>query len=176
MRLGEGDPRRTGRILEEKIDFDDFDEAIKLIERHREPRKVNLKGARIIVAGGAGVGSRDNFKLLWDLANCLGAAVGGSRAAVDLGYVDHDHQVGQTGTTVRPALYIACGISGAVQHRAGMQESAKILAINSDREAPIFGVAHYGIVGDMNVVIPKLIKAVRGGAKIEKLAVENPKA
>jgi electron transfer flavoprotein alpha subunit len=124
---------------------------------------VNLKAARIIVAGGAGVGSREAFSLIWDLANVLGGAVGGSRAAVDLGYVDADHQVGQTGTTVRPALYIAVGISGAVQHRAGMQESAKILAINTDRDAPIFQVAHYGIVGDLNDVLPRLVKAVRGG-------------
>jgi len=161
MRLGEGDPRRTGRILEEKIDFDDFDEAIKLIERHREPRKVNLKGARIIVAGGGGVGSKDNFKLIHDLAGVLGGAVGASRAAVDSGFVGKEHQVGQTGTTVRPALYIACGISGAVQHRAGMEESAKIVALNWDKDAPIFGVAHYGIVGDLNKLVPMMIKALR---------------
>ena len=83
-----------------------------------------------------------------------------------MGFVEHDHQVGQTGTTVRPALYVACGISGAVQHRAGMAESAKILAINTDRDAPIFSVAHYGIVGDLNVVIPKIIKAVRSGGSV----------
>jgi electron transfer flavoprotein alpha subunit len=143
---------------------------LTIIETHRQAKKVNLKAARIIVAGGAGVGSRESFKLIWDLANCLGAAVGGSRAAVDLGFVDHDHQVGQTGTTVRPALYIACGISGAVQHRAGMQDAAKIIAINSDAQAPIFGVAHYGVVGDLNVVIPKMIKAIRGGVSVERAA------
>jgi len=137
---------------------------------------VNLKGARIIVAGGAGVGSREHFRQLWDLANILGGAVGGSRAAVDLGYVDHDHQIGQTGTTVRPALYIACGLSGAVQHRAGMQESAKILAINNDKDAPIFGIAHYGIVGDLNEVVPRMIKAIRSGASIEKAAESAKKA
>ncbi len=161
MRMGEGDPKRTGKIIEEKIEFSDFDLAVKLIERHREARKVNLKAARIIVAGGGGVGSKDNFKVIHDLAGALGGAVGASRAAVDGGFIGKEHQVGQTGTTVRPALYIACGISGAVQHRAGMEESAKIIAINWDKDAPIFGVAHYGIVGDLNKVIPMMIKAIK---------------
>ena len=161
MRLTEGDPKRTGQIIEEKIEFNDFDLAVKVIERHREPRKVNLKAARIIVAGGGGVGSKDNFKVIHDLAGVLGGAVGASRAAIDSGFIGKEHQIGQTGTTVRPALYIACGISGAVQHRAGMEESAKIIAINWDKEAPIFGVAHYGIVGDLNKVIPMMIKAIR---------------
>ncbi len=161
MRLGEGDPRRSGEIVEEKVAFRDFDLSVRLIERHREPRKVNLKGARTIVAGGGGVGSKDNFKLIHELAGAIGGAVGASRAAVDGGFIGKEHQVGQTGTTVRPALYVACGISGAVQHRAGMEESAKIVAINWDKEAPIFSVAHYGIVGDLNKVIPMVIKAVK---------------
>lgn len=161
MRMGEGDTKRSGQIIEEKVELSDFDLAIKLIERHREPRKVNLKAARIIVTGGGGVGSKANFKVIHDLAGVLGAAVGASRAAVDSGFVGKEHQVGQTGTTVRPALYIACGVSGAVQHRAGMEDSAKIVAINWDKEAPIFGVAHYGIVGDLNKVIPMMIKAIR---------------
>ncbi len=161
MRLGEGDPSRTGEIVEEKVDFSDFELAVRLIERHREARKVNLKAARIIVAGGAGLGSKEAFQLIHDLAGALGGAVGASRAAVDGGFISKDHQVGQTGTTVRPALYIACGISGQVQHRAGMEESAKIIAINWDRNAPIFGVAHYGIVGDLRKVIPMMIKAIR---------------
>ncbi len=161
MRMEDGDPKRSGQIVEEKIEFNDFEMAVKLIERHREQRKVNLKAARIIVSGGGGVGSKANFKLVYDLAGVLGAAVGASRAAVDSGFVGKEHQVGQTGTTVRPALYIACGISGAVQHRAGMEDSAKIIAINWDKEAPIFGVAHYGIVGDLNKVIPMMIKAIR---------------
>jgi len=123
---------------------------------------VDLKAANIIVSGGYGVASPEGFRLVQELADVLGATVGASRAAVDAGVIHHDHQVGQTGTTVRPKLYIACGISGAVQHRAGMEESAKILAINSDPSAPIFGIAHYGIVGDCREVIPRMIKALKG--------------
>ena len=133
----------------------------EVVEIVRKVSSVNLKGSRVIVAGGAGVGSKENFALLYDLAAALGGAVGGSRAAVDLGYCEHERQIGQTGVTVRPALMISCGISGAVQHLAGMQDSQKIIAINTDKDAPIFKVAHYGIVGDLNVVIPKLIKAIR---------------
>jgi len=166
MPMPQPDRSRRGDLVECPAELDGLTLPLKIIEAHRRPKAVNLKAARIIVAGGAGVGSRENFRLVWDLANCLGAAVGGSRAAVDLGYVDHDHQVGQTGTTVRPALYVACGISGAVQHRAGMQESAKILAINSDPDAPIFSIAHYGVIGDLNDVIPRLIKTLRRGAGV----------
>jgi electron transfer flavoprotein alpha subunit len=161
MRANDGDPKRSGEIIDEKVEFNDFDLAVRLIERHREPRKVNLKGARVIVAGGGGVGSKDNFKLIHELAGALGGAVGASRAAVDGGFIGKEHQIGQTGTTVRPALYVACGISGAVQHRAGMEESAKIIAINWDAEAPIFSVAHYGIVGDIAKVIPMMIETIR---------------
>ncbi len=152
---------RTGEVVREEIEIDETLLALRLIQRHVEPRKVNLKGARVIVAGGGGVGSRENFRVIHKLAGAIGGAVGASRAAVDGGYIGKEHQIGQTGTTVRPALYIACGISGAVQHRAGMEESAKIIAINSDREAPIFSVAHYGIVGDLNKVIPRMIKALK---------------
>ncbi len=127
----------------------------------RGEKSVNLKGARIIVSGGMGVGSAEDFKLIKDLAHTLGGEVGASRAAVDAGFINHDHQVGQTGTTVRPKLYIACGISGSVQHRAGMDQSARILAINTDPDAPIFQIAHYGIVGDIKEVIPKLIKSYK---------------
>jgi electron transfer flavoprotein alpha subunit len=168
MPISEPDEAREGEVVRCEVELDGVELPLTVHETHRQPKRVNLKAARIIVAGGAGVGSRENFRLIWDLANCLGGAVAGSRAAVDLGYVHHDHQVGQTGTTVRPALYIACGVSGAVQHRAGMQEAAKILVINNDAEAPIFTVAHYGIVGDLNEVIPKMIKAVRGGAGVRQ--------
>ena len=173
MAMPEPDAGRAGEVIEVEADLDGVELPLRLVETQRREKKVNLKAARVIVAGGAGVGGKENFRLLWDLANCLGGAVGGSRAAVDLGYVDHDHQVGQTGTTVRPALYIACGISGAVQHRAGMEESAKIVAINTDPDAPIFAVAHYGIVGDLADVIPRLIKAVRRGASIEQAAEQQ---
>ena len=164
------DTANKGEIIRTDAAMGDLKLPLRIIETHRVEKKVDLKAARVIIAGGAGVGSKENFKTLWELANCLGAAIGGSRAAVDLGFIDHDRQIGQTGTTVRPALYIACGISGAVQHLAGMEESAKILAINTDRTAPIFSIAHYGVIGDMNVVVPKMIKAIRSGAKIEELA------
>ncbi len=161
MRLYDPDKSRKGEVIDEKVEFSDFELALKVIEHHRQDKKVDLKGARIIVTGGGGVGSKENFQLIYDLAGALGGAVGASRAAVDSGFIDHDHQIGQTGTTVRPALYIACGVSGAVQHRAGMEDSAKIIAIDKDPEAPIFSVAHYGIVGDLNKVIPMMIKAIK---------------
>ena len=152
---------RTGEIVRHGAHLDGVDIPVEVVEIIRKTSSVNLKGARIIVCGGAGVGSKENFRLLHDLAAALGGAVGGSRAAVDLGYCEHERQIGQTGVTVRPALMISCGVSGAVQHLAGMKDSAKIIAINTDRDAPIFQVAHYGIVGDLNVVIPKLIKAIK---------------
>ena len=162
MKPLEPQPGKTGEIVKHAVGLDGLEIPVEVLEIVRRHSSVNLKGARIIVAGGAGVGSKENFKLLYDLADALGGAVGGSRAAVDLGYVEHERQIGQTGVTVRPALMISCGISGAVQHLAGMQDSAKIIAINTDKDAPIFKVAHYGIVGDLNVVIPKLIKAIKG--------------
>jgi len=161
MPLPERNGRLTAEVVKETISVDPEDLPLKILDRHRAQRRVNLKASRIIVAGGAGLGSKDNFKLVWDLANALGGAPAGSRAAVDLGFIDHDYQVGQTGTTVRPALYIALGISGAVQHAAGMSESSRIVAINNDPDAPILQIAHYGIVGDLNEVVPKLIKAIR---------------
>lgn len=136
----------------------DTDFAVQVIERHLEKKKINIKGASIVVAGGYGVGSKENFKLLYELADVLGAEVGASRAAVDAGFTDHDRQIGQTGITVRPKLYIACGISGQVQHRAGMEESAQIISINTDPDAPINSLADYVINGDISEIIPKMIK------------------
>jgi electron transfer flavoprotein alpha subunit len=161
MPMPEPDVKHRGEIVEEKVTLAKPDLPLEILEEQKRPKKVDLKAARIIVAGGAGVGSKDNFKLVWDLANCLGAAPAATRAAVDLGFIDHDHQVGQTGTTVRPSLYIAVGISGAIQHQAGMSQSQKIVAINNDPEAPIFGIAHYKIIGDLNEVVPLMIKSVR---------------
>jgi electron transfer flavoprotein alpha subunit len=161
MAMKEPDPARQGKVVREMVELSPQSLALKLVQRQLEERKINLKGARVIVAGGGAIGSKENFKLIYDLAGAIGGAVGASRAAVDSGYIGKEHQVGQTGTTVRPALYIAVGISGAVQHRAGMEESAKIVAINTDRDAPIFSVAHYGIVGDYKQVIPMMIKAIK---------------
>ena len=155
------DPKRSGQVVTETVELASSDLPLEILEEQKRERKVNLKAARVVVAGGAGVGSKDNFRKVWDLANCLGAQVGATRAAIDLGYIDHDHQIGQTGTTVRPSLYIAIGISGAIQHQAGMDQSQKIIAINNDSEAPIFSYAHYKIHGDLNDVVPKMIKAIR---------------
>ncbi|MEG1910641.1 MAG: electron transfer flavoprotein subunit alpha/FixB family protein, partial [Bacteroidales bacterium] len=137
----------------------------EIIERHIEAQKVNIKGSQIIVAGGYGVGSKENFKLLYELAGVLGAEVGATRAAVDGGFIDHERQIGQTGVTVRPKLYIACGISGAVQHRAGMDQSSKIISINTDPNAPINKISDYVITGSVQEVLPKMIKYYKAHSK-----------
>jgi electron transfer flavoprotein alpha subunit len=161
MRMAQPDTSRKAETIRIDAGFVPEDFPTEIIDRVMEAKSVNLKGAQIIVAGGMGVGSRENFTLVSELAQTLGGEVGASRAAVDQGFIGKEHQVGQTGTTVRPKLYIACGISGAIQHRAGMDDSARIIAVNSDPEAPIFGIAHYGIVGDLNEVIPLMIKAYK---------------
>ena len=131
---------------------------VKVLDRHVEQAKHNLKGAPIVVAGGYGVGSKENFDMLFELAKELHAEVGASRAAVDAGFADHDRQIGQTGVTVRPKVYIACGISGQIQHIAGMQDSGIIISINSDPNAPINSIADYVINGTVEEVLPKMIK------------------
>ena len=145
------------------VSDDDF--IVKVIERHIEKAKHNLKGASIVVSGGYGVGSKENFSMLFDLAKTLNAEVGASRAAVDAGFCDHDRQIGQTGLTVRPKLYIACGISGQIQHLAGMQESTLIISINNDPHAPIHSIADYIITGAIEDVIPKMIKYYKKNSK-----------
>jgi electron transfer flavoprotein alpha subunit len=145
--------------------LNDTDFAVRIIERHIEERKIDIKGASVVVSGGYGMGSKENFKLLFDLAAILGAEVGASRAAVDAGLADHARQVGQTGVTVRPKLYIACGISGQIQHTAGMDQSAIVISINTDANAPINQIADYAILGDVNEVIPKIIKAYKNNSK-----------
>lgn len=161
MRMEPLENPAKGKIRNVEYTPNPVDELVKLIEQHRKENKVNLKAAPIIVAGGYGMRTKANFALIGELADLLGGEVAGTRAAVDAGFINHDRQVGQTGVTVRPKLYIACAISGAIQHRAGMQEANKIIAINSDPEAPIFGVAHYGIVGDAIEIIPRFINVFK---------------
>jgi len=161
MPMPEPDTSRKAEVVTEKVHLGADDLPVEILRQHVQERKINLKASRVIVAGGAGVGSKENFRLIYDLAHCLGAAPAATRAAVDLGFIDRDHQVGQTGTTVRPSLYIAVGISGAIQHQAGMSESRKIIAINNDPDAPIFSIAHCKVVGDLNEVVPMMIKAIK---------------
>ncbi|MEI6507893.1 MAG: electron transfer flavoprotein subunit alpha/FixB family protein [Bacteroidota bacterium] len=145
--------------------FDETDFAVKIIERHIEESKINIKNSPVIVSGGFGVGSKENFQLLHRLANLLGGEVGATRAAVDAGFVEHERQVGQTGVTVRPKVYIACGISGQIQHLAGMQESSIIISINNDANAPINKIANYVINGKVENVVPKMIKYFKENSK-----------
>ena len=152
-----------------RIDVDsilsDADFAVEIIERHIEEKKIDIKGSQIIVAGGYGVGSKENFALVHELAKVLGAEVGASRAAVDAGFVEHERQIGQTGVTVRPKLFISVGISGQIQHTAGMDQSSMIISINNDPNAPIHQIADYAIIGDLNEVLPKMIASYKKHSK-----------
>lgn len=145
--------------------FTENDLAVNIISREVKKAANNLKGAPIVVAGGYGVGSKENFKLIQELAHCINAEVGASRAAVDAGFIEHDRQIGQTGITLRPKLYIACGISGQIQHLAGMQESSIIITINNDPDAPINTIADYVITGTIESVIPKMIAFYKQNSK-----------
>ena len=161
--------KTPGKGIVKKVDpkkyVNDSDFVVRIIDRQIEERKINIKGAPVIVAGGYGMGSKENFDLLFELADVLGAEVGASRAAVDAGMAEHGRQVGQTGVTVRPKLYIACGISGQIQHTAGMDQSSMIISINTDPDAPINKIADYAITGDVTEVIPKMIKYYKQNSK-----------
>lgn len=158
----EKDESRTGVIERVEITFTDAINRIKILEVVKEEKEeTNISDASILVSGGRGIGSKENFYMLKELAQMLDGTISASRAVIDAGWFDHDRQVGQTGTTVRPDVYLACGISGAIQHVAGMEESEYIIAINKDADAPIFDVADFGIVGDVNKVLPALIEELK---------------
>lgn len=161
------DPAHKGEVV--TLDVDKYvkpeDFVVEILDRHIEKSKINIKAAPIIVAGGYGVGSKENFDMLFELAETLGGEVGATRAAVDAGWVENARQIGQTGTTVRPKLYIACGISGQIQHIAGMQESSIIISINNDPAAPINAIADYVITGNVEDIVPKLIKYYKKNSK-----------
>ena len=159
MAKAERTPGRKGEIVKLNVSFKEGDIRTKVLEVVKSMKEtVSLTDAEIIVAGGMGLGKAEGFDLLKELADKLGGIVASSRAAVDAGWIDHAYQIGQTGTTVKPKIYIACGISGAIQHVAGMQNSEQIIAINTAENAPIFEVADYGIVGDLYKVIPAMIE------------------
>ena len=161
------DPNYQGEVIRHDVAkyVPETDFVVKVIDRHVEKAKHNLKGAPIVIAGGYGMGSKEGFDMLFELAKELHAEVGASRAAVDAGFCEHDRQIGQTGVTVRPKLYIACGISGQIQHIAGMQDAGIIISINNDENAPINTIADYVINGTVEEVIPKMIKYYKKNSK-----------
>ena len=161
---------KTGKIVEETCFLKEEDIRTKVLEIVQETtKKIRIDEADIIVAGGKGLGSRDGFQLIHQLAETLGGAVGASRDVVEAGWVEHPHQVGQTGVTVTPKIYFAIGISGAIQHVVGMKNSSLIIAINKDKAAPIFDSCHYGIVGDAFEIVPLLIEQFNKVMKREEV-------
>ncbi|MBS3780184.1 MAG: electron transfer flavoprotein subunit alpha/FixB family protein [Desulfovermiculus sp.] len=160
----EMDSWQPTQVVHEDVQFSETDFPTQVLEIERKEKGVDLKKAKIIVSAGMGASDPQSLELVYETARVLGGVVGASRPVVDAGIVPKEHQVGQTGTTVRPNLYIACGISGQIQHRAGMIEAKRIIAINSDPQAPIFDIAHYGIVGDVKQVLQQMIKSYKDKA------------
>jgi electron transfer flavoprotein alpha subunit len=161
MKEAERDPSKKGEIVEKPVNMDGLPDRVKILDFQHAPEEVSIVDAEIVVSGGKGLGEPKGFGLIEDLARALGGAVGASRPTVDEGWMEYRHQVGLSGRTVRPKLYMACGISGAVQHLAGMKTSDVIISINKDPEAPIFSVSSLGAVGDLYEVIPLLIEKIR---------------
>ncbi|MBO6117592.1 MAG: electron transfer flavoprotein subunit alpha/FixB family protein [Bacteroidales bacterium] len=159
------DTSRKGEVIEEKINFNKDKFKVKVLETVKKESKVDITDAKILISGGRGVANKEGFKKLEDLAGVLKGEVSSSRAMVDAGVIDHERQVGQTGKTVRPDLYMACGISGAIQHIAGMESSEYIVAINKDKFAPIMQVADLGIVGDLHKIVPMLTERLKAEMK-----------